>query len=252
MFKNAIVRKPTESMIHGISSLDLGKPDFEKALFQHDNYCNALIKCGLTVIEVNAEPSFPDGVFVEDTAIVTEKCAIITRPGHDSRRGEEVSIENKLKEFRVIEKIEFPATIDGGDVMRVEDHFYVGLSERTNLQGADQLRVLLEKYGYTSSSVAIEKMLHLKSGVNYIADKTLVMTDTLGKMNDFAEFKKLLIPADESYAANCVLINGYLLIAKGFEKAKNVYSQTGYHLIELDMSEYQKLDGGLSCLSLRF
>jgi len=252
MFKYAIVRKPTESMIQGIRSIDVGKPNFKKALVQHDNYCMALIKCGLELIEINQEPDYPDAVFVEDTAVVTEKCAIITKPGHPKRRGEEISVTNKLKEHRIIESISLPGTLDGGDIMRAENHFYVGLSDRTNKEGAEQFKKILQKYGYTSSAVEIENMLHLKSGINYVGNHTVVMIENLANIQQFSAYHKILIPFAESYAANCVLINDYLLIAKGFPLAKNFYLKAGFNIIELEMSEYQKLDGGLSCLSLRF
>jgi dimethylargininase len=110
----------------------------------------------------------------------------------------------------------------------------------------------LQKYGYTASVVEIGEMLHLKTGINYIGNRQLVMIETLLSMPGFEKFNKIGIPENEAYAANCVLINDYLLIAKGFEMAKKSYVEAGYKTIELDMSEYQKLDGGLSCLSLRF
>ncbi|PKP34648.1 MAG: N(G),N(G)-dimethylarginine dimethylaminohydrolase [Bacteroidetes bacterium HGW-Bacteroidetes-17] len=252
MFKYALVRKPAESMIHGITRMDLGKPEFQKALNQHDEYCKALKKCGLAIVEIPAEPNFPDSVFVEDTAIVTEKCAIITFPGHVNRRGEELSVASKLAEFRTLEYIKYPGTLDGGDIMRAENHFFIGLSDRTNKEGAEQLMKLLAKYGHTSSMIAIDKMLHLKTGINYVGNQTLVMIDSLLSMKGFDDYKKISIPDEESYAANCLLINDYLLVAKGFESAKKTFVNAGFKIIELEMSEYMKLDGGLSCLSLRF
>lgn len=252
MFKYALVRKPGESLVDGLTSARLGKPDFKTALIQHQAYCDALLKCGLKLIEVEAENQFPDSVFVEDTAIVTEKCAIITIPGHEKRRGEEVSIASKLVDFRQLEYIKLPGLLDGGDIMRVEDHFYIGLSDRTNEVGASQLMSLLKKHAYTSSMVEIGDMLHLKTGINYVGKQKMVMIDNLTSMKEFERFEKITIPESESYAANCVLINDYLLIAKGFETAKRKFTEAGFNIIELDMSEYQKLDGGLSCLSLRF
>lgn len=252
MFKYALVRKPSESLVNGLTSANLGKPDFKKALIQHKAYCDALVKCGLTLIEIEAEPQLPDSVFVEDTAIVTERCAIITLPGHEKRRGEEVSIAAKLADYRQLEYIKIPGLLDGGDIMRVKDHFYIGLSDRTNKEGASQLINLLKKYDYTASLIEIGEMLHLKTGINYIGNNRLVMIDNLITMPGFEQFEKISIPVEESYAANCVLVNDNLLIAKGFEKAKKSYVDAGFRIIELDMTEYQKLDGGLSCLSLRF
>ncbi len=252
MYKNAIVRKPSESLMQGITSATLGTPDIKKALIQYQNYCEALKKCGLNLIETEALPAYPDAVFVEDTAIVTEKCAIITRPGHESRRGEEKSVAQTLSHYRKLEFIQGPATLDGGDIMRVEDHFYIGLSDRTSKDGADQLSAYLSKYGYSSSVIEVGEMLHLKSGINYVGNQIMVVYESLVNLAEIEEFEKIAIPMEESYAANCVLINDYLLVAKGFDLAKKRFKEYGFKIIELEMSEFQKVDGGLSCLSLRF
>lgn len=252
-FKFALVRKPTESMIAGISSAKLGKPDFAKALEQHQAYCEAMKECGLDIIEIESLTQFPDAVFVEDTAIVTERFAVISKPGHENRKGEEKSVANKLIEYRPLEFIESPGLLDGGDIMRVGDHFYIGLSDRTNIEGARQLTSHLKKYDYSASMVEIGEMLHLKTGINYVGSQKMVMVDGLHSMKEFEKFEKIIIPENESYAANCVLVNDYLLIAKGFKTAKDKFlKKAGFKIIELDMSEFRKLDGGLSCLSLRF
>ena len=251
-FKYALVRKPAKSITQGITSAKLGKPIYEKALRQHQAYCDALVKCGLSIIEVDPLPEFPDSVFVEDTAIVTEKCAIIARPGHENRRGEEKSISQALSQYRKLEQIQEPGTLDGGDIMRVEDHFYIGLSDRTNEEGATQLNAHLSKYGYTSSLIEVGEMLHLKSGINYVGNNTLVVYESLHDLSEIKEYEKISIPTKENYAANCVLINDYLLVAKGFDSAKKLFNKAGFNIIELDMSEFEKVDGGLSCLSLRF
>ena len=147
MFKHIIVRRPGRSLVEGITSANLGKPDYEKALQQHDGYIDALKSLGVKVKILDAEEQFPDAVFVEDTAVLAERCAIITNPGAPSRQGEEISIREALTEFyTAIETIQAPGTLEGGDVMRVGDHFYVGLSARTNEEGFRQFTAILNKF----------------------------------------------------------------------------------------------------------
>lgn len=252
MFSKAIVRKPSSTYSQGLSSSSLGKPDYELCLKQHQAYIDAIKHCGVEVIELEAEEKFPDSTFVEDTAIVTEKCAIITHPGHISRRGEVKTIELELKKYRPIETIKAPGTLDGGDIMQVENHFYIGLSDRTNKEGADQLINFLNKYDYTASTIEVKDILHLKSGINYIGDDIIVLMESLKETKEIIEYKKLLISPEETYASNCIRINDYIIMAKGFPDTKKKLSETPYEIIELDMSEFEKMDGGLSCLSLRF
>ncbi|RLD76210.1 MAG: N(G),N(G)-dimethylarginine dimethylaminohydrolase [Bacteroidetes bacterium] len=253
MFKKAIVRKPSKSMVKGLTTAKLGSPDFNLALIQHQKYIEALIECGLDVTILDADEHFPDSTFVEDTAILTPNCAIITNPGALSRKGEVLAIEKAVSGFyQNIEKIVDKGTVDGGDIMMVDKHFYIGRSERTNREGAKQLTEILEKYELTASTVTLEKMLHLKSGLSYLENNNLVITDEFVERSDFKKFNKLIVNESEVYAANCVWINDQVLIATGYPKTKQIIEKAGYKTIELDMSEYRKLDGGLSCLSLRF
>lgn len=253
MFTKAIVRKPSKSMVKGLTTAQLGSPDYNLAMIQHEKYVEALIACGLTVTSLDADEHFPDSTFVEDVAILTPKCAIITNPGAVSRKGEIVAIEKAVNGFyQDIEKITGDGTVDGGDIMMVENHFYIGLSQRTNREGARQLTKILGKYEMTASTVGLEKMLHLKSGLSYLENNNLVITDEFVDRADFEKFNKLIVSEVEEYAANCVWINDKVLIATAYPKIKQLIEKAGYKTIELDMSEYKKLDGGLSCLSLRF
>lgn len=253
-FKKVVVKKPAPSMVEGISTVDLGRPDYKKALKQHKNYIQALKKCGVEVTVLETDDQFPDSVFVEDPAIVTEKCAIITNPGAESRNGEIIKMKEALKEFfpENLEEIQSPGTLEGGDVMQVEDHFYIGLSERTNKKGAEQLIDYLEKYGYSGSIVEFEGILHLKTGIAYIGDNTMAATDILYDKDEFKKFKKIKISDEEAYAANCIRVNDYVIVPEGFAKTKAAIEKEGFATITVDVSEFRKLDGGLSCLSLRF
>jgi dimethylargininase len=198
----------------------------------------------------------PDSTFVEDTAIITERGAIITRPGAGARRGEIASISRELsKYFDNSARIEAPGTVDGGDVCEAGGHFFIGISARTNEAGATQLSKFLWNLDYSSEFVdirGVEGILHLKSGLAYLEGNKLVVIDALVDRERFRNYEIIKVHPSEEYAANCVAINGSVLIASGFPSFERELTERGYHTISLEMSEFQKMDGGLSCLSLRF
>lgn len=184
---------------------------------------------------------------------MTEKCAIITNPGAESRKGEIIEINYILSElFDSLEYIKAPGTLEGVDVLQVEKHFYIGLSNRTNLEGATQLKNILKTYGYDATIVPLKHFFHLKTGVSYLGSKDLVVAGELIHHKVFMNFNHITIDEDEEYAANCIRINDFVIMPRGFNKTKQKIIHAGYSVIELDMSEFQKQDGGLSCLSLRF
>ena len=253
MFKNIIVRPPCRQMVNGISNANLGKPVYEIALKQHREYIRTMEKCGVQVHSLPADESYPDSTFIEDTAVLTEKMAIITNPGADSRKGEELAVANKLGEFyNRVHRIQAPGSCEGGDVMRVADHFYIGLSERTNAEGTEQFIAILEQYGYTGSSVEMSEMLHLKTGLSYLENKNLLITGEFLSNPVFNQFNRLIVPSEESYAANSIWVNDTVIVPAGFPKTQKMISEAGYMVLTVELSEFQKLDGGLSCLSLRF
>jgi dimethylargininase len=250
MYTKAIVRRPGRNFAEGITTSNLGKPGFEKALEQHSAYCDALTGCGLELIVLEADERYPDGCFVEDTAIVTGEVAVITRPGAQSRTGEEGEISRILSEFRKIEAIKLPGTLDGGDVLRVENHFFIGISGRTNMDGARQLSEILTKYGYTASVTEVGEGLHLKSGIAYLGKGNFISIEGFSKISGSPGI--IISDIRESYSANCLRVNDFLLIPKGFPESKKKIVELGYNIIELNMSEFRKMDGGLTCLSLLF
>ena len=253
MFSRAIVRIPSKSLVNGLCSNNLGPPIYEQAIEQHSEYINALKKCGLDVIVLDPDEDFPDATFVEDTAILTPDVAIITNPGAPTRKGETKNIKSVLGDFfQSIETIKYPGTLDGGDILAHGNHYYIGLSTRTNEAGATQLTKILNTYGMSASTVEVENGLHLKSSVAYLDNNYLVALEEYAILPQFQNFNTLSIETHEGYACNCVWINGFVLVPKGFPKAKSTIEDAGYETIELDMSEFRKIDGGLSCLSLRF
>ncbi len=253
MFTTAIARTPSKSMVDGITTANLGKPDYEKALLQHADYIQALVDCGLNVTLLDADEAFPDSTFVEDVALCTPNCAIITHPGAASRTAETETIIPTIQNFYdVIEFIEAPGTLEAGDIMMVGSHYYIGLSERTNTQGAAQMIQHLKNHGMTGSMVELSEVLHLKTGLGYLENNNLLACGEFLAKAAFQSFNFLEVNEEEAYAANSVWINGTVLTPKGFPKTKALIETAGYNIREVDVSEFQKIDGGLSCLSLRF
>ena len=256
MFTKAIVRRPGATFANGLTTVDLGVPDLERALEQHEAYCQTLESCGLKLIRLAPDDEHPDSTFVEDTAILTARGAVITRPGAPSRLGETKDIAPLIRDyFSNVHIIEEPGTVDGGDICEAGEHFFIGLSLRTNEQGAQQLAGFLESFGYSSSLIdirGVSNILHLKSGIAYLGGRRLVVVDALKSVREFSGYDLIGLDSGEAYAANCLVINDKVLIADGFPATKRALEHMGYQIIALDMSEFQKMDGGLSCLSLRF
>ncbi|WP_255464157.1 dimethylarginine dimethylaminohydrolase family protein [Legionella sp. PC997] len=255
MFQQAIVRTPSSNLIHGLTStIELGQPDYRKALEQHQSYINALARCGVEVTVLPALDPFPDSCFVEDPALLTDRFALLTRPGVLSREEEVNLIEPCIQSFYKanIHKIAAPGTLEAGDVMQVEDHFYIGLSQRTNKEGAAQLTALLTQYGFKSTVIELNKFLHLKTGVSYLGDGCVLVNGELINHPAFQSFKQLVIDDCEAYAANSINVNNTIIMPQGFPHSVEMVLNSGFQVITVDVSEFRKIDGGLSCLSLRF
>jgi len=251
-FTYAITRKPGKNFARGLTSANLGSPNYDLILQQHISYVETLKSIGLEVIGLDAQLDYPDAYFVEDTAVVTPDVAIITKPGAKSRQGEEESIADILAPYRTIEHIQAPGTLDGGDVLMIGEHFFIGISERTNSEGAKQLGNILKKYAKTGSMIQVGAGLHFKSSVNYVGKNTLIVTRDFANHEALKAYDKIIVNRKEEYAANVLWINDYLIVPGGFPDTKAKLKALDVKIIELDVSEMQKMDGGLTCLSLRF
>jgi len=256
LFTHAIVRIPGSNFDAGLTTVDFGRPILDLVLEQHRDYCRALEECGLALTVLDADLRFPDSTFVEDMAVLTARGAVLTRPGAASREGEVDAIRPVVLGFFPSPlTIESPGTVDGGDICEAEDHFFIGVSHRTNEEGARRLAAHLADFGYTSSVIDVRAMtsiLHLKSGVSYIGDNNLVVMEEMADNDAFHGFHLIRVSLDESYAANCVRVNDRVLVAAGFPRMTEELGERGFKTLMLNMSEFQKMDGGLSCLSLRF
>ncbi|ADE20032.1 dimethylarginine dimethylaminohydrolase family protein [Mycoplasma crocodyli] len=259
IYKQFIFKKPSRSLIDGITmNPQYGKPVYETAVQQHGEYVKAIQNLGIKTHVLEPNEQYPDSCFVEDPAvIVSKKLAILTNPGTSSRNGEVFQIYEALREHfkpSQIKTITFPGTMDGGDVMEVGDTFYIGVSARTNKEGIKQFASYVKAEGKKVVSVPLHEYLHLKTGVNYIENNNLLITGEFVGNPIFDKFNQIVVSKEEEYGANCVYVNGYLIMPKGYPEVQNKLEKLkGYKgLIILDTSEFKKIDGGLTCLSLRF
>jgi len=247
---HAIVRRPGANFADGVTTADLGPPDVAAAVAQHEAYCDALTGSGLSVTVLPADPACPDGVFVEDTAVVLDGLAVIGRAGVDARQGEHDPIAERLGEGMALRRIEAPGTLEGGDVLRLGRRLFVGLSARTNDDGAAQLARFASECGIETTAVPVREVLHLKTAVTAVDDQTLLAAGEMTRQDAFAGFRVLAVPATEAGAANCLRVNDRLFIPAGAPRTLDVLVSAGFDPVPVDISEFAKMDGGPTCLSL--
>jgi len=250
MFSRAFLRTPGANVHEGLTTADLGPPDIESMLRQHAAYRQALESSGVVTTLLEPDMRFPDGCFVEDTAVVAGGLAVIARPGAPSRLGEVEAIAELMACRTELARIEAPGTLDGGDVLVTGSDVLVGLSSRTNQAGIEQLAALLTPRGFRVRAVPVVG-LHLKSDVTSVGDRLLVTRAYAGR-SELADFAQIVVPDGEEYAANCLDLGNRVLVAEGFPRTRELLEREGLDIETLDVSEFRKLDGGLSCLSLRF
>ncbi|HYJ32693.1 MAG TPA: arginine deiminase family protein [Candidatus Binatia bacterium] len=251
----AVVRPPGPTFAQGITRAGLGPPDLERALAQHAAYAAALEAAGVRLVRLPPDPAHPDSTFVEDTAVILGREAILTLPGAESRRGEVDPMRAALLPLVAsLEAIEPPGTLDGGDVLETDRGFLIGLSERTNEAGARRLAAWLAARGRAAHLVAVGGLpgiLHLKTGISWIDGGTVAAVGPLAAAARALGLDVIPVEPEEAYAANAIRVNGRVLIPSGAPRLERRLRERGCAVVTLDMSEFEKMDGGLSCLSLR-
>jgi dimethylargininase len=249
----AIVREVSSSINDCELSFHDRQPiDIAKARAQHGAYRECLAELGVRIISLPAEPELPDAVFVEDPAVVVDEVAIISNMGAPSRRAEATSLAKALSHYRPLKFFAEPATLDGGDVMRIGRSVFVGLSGRTNREGIDQLSNLLGPYGYQVKPVEVRGCLHLKSACSYLGNDTVLVNRSWIGVDPLAGFELLDVPAQEPAAANVLLVNDVLIMPVSFPKTRALLEKRGFRVREIDVSELQKAEAGVTCTSLIF
>jgi dimethylargininase len=226
--------------------------DIELARAQHAAYCAALESLGLRLVHLDADDRFPDCCFVEDAGLVIDDLAVVTRPGAESRRGEVDAVEAALRNHRAVQRIAPPATLDGGDVLRIGGRLYVGLSGRTTSAAVGQLERLVGDGGVTVVPLPVRGILHLKSACTYLGAKTIVMR--AGHLDEapFSDYRIIPVPPGEAHAANCLAVNGVVMVPAEAPQTRRRIEAAGFETLELDISESRKAGGGLTCSSIIF
>ena len=226
--------------------------DIARARKQHAAYEACLRELGVNVISLPAEADYPDAVFVEDPAVVLDEVAVIARMGAESRRGEAASLAAELQKHRSLSWMKEPATLDGGDVMRGNRTWYAGLSARTNAAGIQQLAREAERFGYRVQPVAVRGCLHLKSGVSWLGDDTVLIHRPWIDAAAFTGLRLLDAPQGEQWGANVLVIGNTAVVADGFPRTAELIASIGRVVRVLDNSEIRKAEGALTCCSLIF
>ncbi len=249
----ALTRRPARDMSAcELTHLDRQPIDSARAAEQHQGYCRALEECGARVVTLPADEELPDSVFVEDTTVVLDELAILTSPGVESRRPEVRAVEPEVARLRPVKKITPPATIEGGDVLRVGRRLYVGLSPRTNREGVAALRALVAPHGYEVSAVELRDCLHLKSGCTAVDEGTILINPRWIDPGVLADYEVVNVHPAEPWAANTVRVGASLCVGAAFPRTAEMLSRRGYDVRAVDVSEFAKAEGGLTCMSLMF
>ena len=247
----AITREVSRSIIHcELTHLERRPIDIQRARAQHAEYEAALKQLGLAVLSLPEEPSLADSVFVEDTALVLDECAIILRPGADSRKPETESIAKALSPYRKLFTIQAPARVDGGDILRVGRQVYIGLSTRSDTNAAEQIQDFLQPYSYEVQVVRVTGCLHLKSAVTQAAEDTLLINPAWVDPGNFAGMKFIESDPSEAYAANALWLGDSVLYPKAFPRTRKKLMDAGIKITDVDADELAKAEGALTCCSL--
>ena len=252
-FTHAIVRQPAKSIVKGLRAVDIGSPDYDQMICDHNDYVEALVSAGVKVISLTALDKFPDGQFVEDTALCLPEAVILMRPGAPSRLGEVCEIEPQLRDlFKAVYEIEKPGHIEGGDILVTGKEILVGRSARTNENGVSQLSEIVTPLGYVMREVFTPpEILHFKTDCSLLGPDEILSTKRLQSSGCFDGYSVINVADGEEAAANAIRVNDYVIMPAGFPRTKAILEEHGYKVKVINNTECAKLDGGMSCLSLR-
>jgi dimethylargininase len=253
-FSHAMCRKPSRSITDGLRALNVGDPNYDLFCQQHQHYVAALRETGASIIELEANESYPDSVFIEDAALCIAGVAIVLRPGAPSRFGEAANLMPELqKVFRKVVTLSGQGYVDGGDVLVTETDVFIGLSARTNQQGFDELASIVETLGYNAKKINTPTdVLHFKTDCGLLDDTTIFASSRLASTGCFNGYKVIESSDQEIAAANLIRFNDTVFISSGYPDTKRLLEDHGYKVRCIDTTEAAKVDGGLSCMSLRF
>lgn len=247
----ALTRSLSPEIIHcELTHLERSPIDFKKAQKQHLEYENSLTEMGYEICRLPDTPHLPDSVFVEDTAIVLSEIGIISRPGAESRREETETMEEILKEYRTLYRIRHPGTLDGGDILVIGKHIYAGLSARTNQHAIDQLKSIVNPFGYHVTAIPVTKCLHLKTGIAVLEDDLILINPDWIDPSNFPEYKILMVHPAEPYGANVMRRNQKALCPQNYSQTGELLKKLGYEVLTIDQSELAKAEAGLTCCSV--
>lgn len=252
-FNSAIVRTPAPSVIHGLRAENRGNPDYEKLKIAHEEYIRTLESLGLDVMVLPELEAFPDSIFVEDPAIVFPEGAVVLRPGAPSRMGETEKIRPVLEDLfdTVLENEE--GCVDGGDLLVTPAHVMIGLSARTDQTGAENLIQILRTLGYQGRIANTPKgILHFKTACSLLDDETVLVTERMDQSGMFEGFNTIVVPMGEDAAANALRINDTVLVSAQYKRTADLLDSKGFSVKPINTSEIEKIDAGLSCMSLRW
>ena len=224
--------------------------DYGRAMRQHADYCRALGDCGARVLTLDVNADLPDCVFVEDTAVVLDEVAILCRLGAPSRREEAAGIEPELARFRAITRVDLPATLEGGDVLRVDRTLLVGLSSRTNAAGVETLARIAGPYGYTVRAVTVHGCLHLKTACTALPDNRLLVNPAWLDRASVRDFAQICVPVAEPWGANAVCLGSQIIAAADNVQTANLIRGLGFEVRTVELDEFAKAEGGVTCLSI--
>ncbi len=253
-FTRAITRLPARSIVNGLRAEDIGDPDYDQMLRDHEHYVATLKQAGAEVTVLSAAEDFPDSVFVEDVALCLPGIAVLMRPGAPTRAGEVAGMAPVLRDFfDEIAQIEEPGHIEGGDILTTSREILVGRSERTDSAGIAQLAAILEPRGYRVREVITPPgVLHFKTDCSLLDAETILATPRLDASGCFSGYRVIHTAENEEAAANTIRYNDLVLMPAGFPNTRDRLLDAGYQVREINNSECARLDGGMSCLSLRF